>query len=607
MDSGGIFIDVPSGFSAAQGSSGAVGYTTITTAGTLANVEDAADAVGSWVMNNACTNGITADTGTKHEGAAAIKCANGNEGSGDLWRKTITAANWTSYTKIGFWIRSSAALAAGNLDFAYDNSTNLGSPIESIDVPALSANTWTYVVLTFGATTRTSVQSYGFIVRSGAALDNVNVWFDDILLGPGSASFSGGDMSVRLLRLSSGETVSFSYGAGGGSSGVTAPGTDGVYTFTTQTRADDSGVLASISSSPSIVVSTPIAATKFVIVDPVDTVVGGNVSVTVRAEDNSGNLDTTYQNDVTLVADGSATGEGLVSITNGVGTKTITDTVAETVNLILSDSQGTGLNVASTQNVVFSAVADASQSGASIQRQLSTVINFYGRAYPGATVTVLARSGNQEIPLKQQIISSVDGSFGLEFKGDFAGYYSYGLKVNDKDGRAAPAKFYDLDLSLYSVTDRDIFVPPTLSATRQMIAGKESIIISGYAAPKNDVMAEIDGKIISDFAIADGAGFYKLILGAENFSQGQHNIRVRQINNYFGKTSDWSLLSLFIIPSLGRAETDFNADDIIDIKDWSIFLSYWGKRGEERRKIDLNGDGTVDISDFSLFVASFKK
>ena len=56
---------------------------------------------------------------------------------------------------------------------------------------------------------------------------------------------------------------------------------------------------------------------------------------------------------MTLGVSGSATGGGLVDIVNGVGTRQISDAVPETVTLSLSDTQGTGLNVSSTQTVII--------------------------------------------------------------------------------------------------------------------------------------------------------------------------------------------------------------------------------------------------------------
>jgi hypothetical protein len=78
------------------------------------------------------------------------------------------------------------------------------------------------------------------------------------------------------------------------------------------------------------------------------------IPVTVQAEDQYGNVVTSENRNVTLVTTGSATGAGLVDIQNGVGTRNINDAVPETVTLSLSDTEGTGLNVTSTQDVVFS-------------------------------------------------------------------------------------------------------------------------------------------------------------------------------------------------------------------------------------------------------------
>lgn len=104
----------------------------------------------------------------------------------------------------------------------------------------------------------------------------------------------------------------------------------------------------------------PTNAVKFFIVDPDDSVVGASVTITVEARKQNNQVDTAYQNDVTLVTSGSATGGGLVNIVNGVGTLAINDLVAETVTLSLSDTEATGLDVSSTQNVVFSSAEAAS-------------------------------------------------------------------------------------------------------------------------------------------------------------------------------------------------------------------------------------------------------
>ncbi|MCX6712521.1 MAG: YDG domain-containing protein, partial [Candidatus Vogelbacteria bacterium] len=99
------------------------------------------------------------------------------------------------------------------------------------------------------------------------------------------------------------------------------------------------------------------AVTKFVILNPGNGNVDGPLLVTIQAQKSSGEVATGYSQDVTLVASGAVTGEGLVNITNGVGTIEISDTVMENVHLSLSDSQSTHLDVSSTQDISFLAGA----------------------------------------------------------------------------------------------------------------------------------------------------------------------------------------------------------------------------------------------------------
>ena len=98
------------------------------------------------------------------------------------------------------------------------------------------------------------------------------------------------------------------------------------------------------------------AATKFVILNPADGTVDAPITVTVQLQDQFGNVVSSgldKDKDVTLNTTGSATGGGLVDIVNGVGTKTISDQLAETVNLSLTDTQGTTFDVSSVQDVIF--------------------------------------------------------------------------------------------------------------------------------------------------------------------------------------------------------------------------------------------------------------
>lgn len=117
----------------------------------------------------------------------------------------------------------------------------------------------------------------------------------------------------------------------------------------------DSGSTGLNVSSTQDVIFSPGPVSKFVILDPTDGTVDNPVVVTVQAQDQYGNVNPTYQTDVTLNVSGSATvpAGGLVNITNGIGLIAVSDTVAETITLSLTDSQSTFNNVTSTQNLKF--------------------------------------------------------------------------------------------------------------------------------------------------------------------------------------------------------------------------------------------------------------
>jgi cell division septation protein DedD len=106
-------------------------------------------------------------------------------------------------------------------------------------------------------------------------------------------------------------------------------------------------------------------ADRFVILDLADGTVGTPITVTVEVRDQYEDLVAAYQDNVTLNASGSATGDGLVNIVNGTGSLDISDTVAETVTLSLNDTEETGLNVSSKQQVTFAARDNGGSSSGS--------------------------------------------------------------------------------------------------------------------------------------------------------------------------------------------------------------------------------------------------
>ena len=90
---------------------------------------------------------ITADTEDYKTGSASNKIVIAvGASAGDKITDSITSVNLAKYDYIEFWIKSTAATSAGNLKIHLDNGTVTadGNDLESLNVPALTEDTWKY-------------------------------------------------------------------------------------------------------------------------------------------------------------------------------------------------------------------------------------------------------------------------------------------------------------------------------------------------------------------------------------------------------------------------------------------------------------------------------
>ena len=101
--------------------------------------------------------------------------------AGDFITDSITSVDLSRYDYIEFWIKSTVATSAADLKIHLDNATVTadGNDLESLSVPALTADTWKYCRVALSATeSDTAIVSIGFEmdVDKGA----FTVFLDDI-------------------------------------------------------------------------------------------------------------------------------------------------------------------------------------------------------------------------------------------------------------------------------------------------------------------------------------------------------------------------------------------------------------------------------------------
>ena len=173
-------------------------------------------------------------------------------------------------------------------------------------------------------------------------------------------------------------------------------------------------------------------------------------------------------------------------------------------------------------------------------------------------------------------------------------------------GRSSGLSAYTVNLtSADKLIIGDIFMPPTISLDFTTVTTGKDVLVSGYATPGSSIEIKVDD-ILNYRTAAGSDGFYKLALNTQNFGAKDHFITARQVDGR-GNNSDYSAMKNLTVSLLAYPRADLNGDGLIDVSDWSIFLSRWNSNSNDLRiTLDMNGDGKVDITDLSVFLKALK-
>ena len=120
------------------------------------------------------------DTKDKKKGTGSNKLIiSASASAGQLISDSITSKNISGYDYIEMWVKSTVATSAGNLKLLLDDSASCASPLETLSIPALSADTWTFVRMQLSTPELdTAIISVGLEYDSD--LGACTVWVDDI-------------------------------------------------------------------------------------------------------------------------------------------------------------------------------------------------------------------------------------------------------------------------------------------------------------------------------------------------------------------------------------------------------------------------------------------
>lgn len=149
-------------------------------------IEDCEDA---WTASTNVT--CTADSDNEQRGTYCAKMAiAAGFSTGLAAYEDVSALDFTDYTHVRFEVMSDVATAAGDLQFLLDDTAGCGSALESLNIGALTADTWATQNLKLSAPSSASaVLSMGLnvVTDNGAQ----NVYLDDV------RRFRGTEKDVR--------------------------------------------------------------------------------------------------------------------------------------------------------------------------------------------------------------------------------------------------------------------------------------------------------------------------------------------------------------------------------------------------------------------------
>ena len=120
------------------------------------------------------------DTKDKRKGTGSNKLIFSTSASaGQIVSDSISSTDISKYDYLECWVKSTVATSSGNLKILLDDTASCASPIETLSVPALSADTWTFVRINLdNPETDTAIISVGLEYDSD--LGACTVWLDDI-------------------------------------------------------------------------------------------------------------------------------------------------------------------------------------------------------------------------------------------------------------------------------------------------------------------------------------------------------------------------------------------------------------------------------------------
>ncbi len=227
-------------------------------------------------------------------------------------------------------------------------------------------------------------------------------------------------------------------------------------------------------------------------------------------------------------------------------------------------------------------------------------VTFSGRAYPFSAVIFL--QDGVEIA---QTTAGLDAKFTLTISDLPAGSYTFSVLAEDSEERRSTLFTFPIVVTEnISTTISGIYIAPTISIDKTVVAKGETITILGESAPNASITINVNSLVpyfLSTTSDDYGAYLYRFNTGV--LELGSHS--TRSLSTLGAEVTSYSSIVGFtvgnetVLNSGCPPKGDFTGDCRVNITDFSI-LAYWYGRLGAPLELDLSGDGRITLVDFSI-------
>jgi len=228
-----------------------------------------------------------------------------------------------------------------------------------------------------------------------------------------------------------------------------------------------------------------------------------------------------------------------------------------------------------------------------------TILSILGKAYPGATITVLCDGDVERV-----VEADSSANFSFTLSEQTPGITTLGFWALDKAGRRSITYAATFQVVQNAVTTLSgVLIPPTLVAAPEKVSFGAPLSFKGSALPSSKVHTFVDDNEKPEETLTASNGDWEVVYNTSGLSnESFHTAKSNYTDDEKGLESGYSLITNFYVGERGvdtGLTADLNLDGKINLTDFSILLFNWNSNNS---LVDINKDSLVSLPDFSIML-----